>query len=53
MGDAVLGLVASQMGGAAPRWVVVRNVSDPQIKVLPSQNGCCMIEQINYAPTDH
>jgi hypothetical protein len=32
MGDAVLGLVASRMGSAAPRWVAVRNVSDPQIK---------------------
>ena len=32
MGDAVLGLVAAQMGSAAPRWVAVRNVSDPQIK---------------------
>jgi hypothetical protein len=32
MGDAVLGLVASQMGDRAPRWVAVRNVSDPQIK---------------------
>ena len=32
MGDAVLGLVASKMGGTAPRWVAVRNVSDPQIK---------------------
>ena len=32
MGDAVLGLVASQMGSKAPRWVAVRNVSDPQIK---------------------
>jgi len=32
MGDAVLGLVASQMGTNAPRWVAVRNVSDPQIK---------------------
>jgi hypothetical protein len=32
MGDAVLGLVASQLGSAAPRWVAVRNVSDPQIK---------------------
>jgi hypothetical protein len=31
MGDAVLGLVASQMGTSAPRWVSVRNVSDPQI----------------------
>jgi len=32
MGDAVLGLVISQMGANAPRWVAVRNVSDPQIK---------------------
>jgi hypothetical protein len=32
MGDAVLGLVAKQMGADAPHWVAVRNVSDPQIK---------------------
>jgi len=32
MGDAVLGLVAEDMGDQAPRWVAVRNVSDPQIK---------------------
>jgi len=32
MGDAMLGLVASQMGTSAPHWVAVRNVSDPQIK---------------------
>jgi hypothetical protein len=32
MGDAVLGLVMSRMGSGAPRWVAVRNVSDPQIK---------------------
>jgi len=32
MGDAVLGLVAEQMGDAAPRWLAIRNVSDPQIK---------------------
>lgn len=32
MGDAVLGLVAQQMGASAPAWVAVRNVSDPQIK---------------------
>ena len=31
MGDAVLGLVGSQMA-TPPRWVAVRNVSDPQIK---------------------
>jgi nucleoside phosphorylase len=32
MGDAVLGLVAKEMGNSAPPWVAVRNVSDPQIK---------------------
>jgi nucleoside phosphorylase len=32
MGDAVLGLVCSQMGANAPGWLAVRNVSDPQIK---------------------
>jgi hypothetical protein len=32
MGDAVLGLVAGESGEAAPRWLAVRNVSDPQIK---------------------
>lgn len=32
MGDAVLGLVAKELGHAAPRWLAVRNVSDPQIK---------------------
>ncbi|MGW3360763.1 hypothetical protein ACWDFL_36135 [Streptomyces bungoensis] len=31
MGDAVLGMVAEGLGGAAPRWLVVRNASDPQI----------------------
>jgi nucleoside phosphorylase len=32
MGDAVLGLVAKNMGADAPRWLAIRNVSDPQIK---------------------
>ncbi|HET6195046.1 MAG TPA: hypothetical protein VFE12_04805 [Acetobacteraceae bacterium] len=31
MGDAVLGLVASEMSDP-PRWLAIRNVSDPQIK---------------------
>ena len=31
MGDAVLGLVAEELGAAAPKWAVVRNLSDPQI----------------------
>jgi hypothetical protein len=31
MGDAVLGLVAQQLGPNAPPWLAVRNVSDPEI----------------------
>ena len=31
MGDAVLGLAASEMGKSAPAWCCVRNASDPQI----------------------
>jgi len=31
MGDAVLGLVCSELGANAPPWLCVRNVSDPQI----------------------
>jgi nucleoside phosphorylase len=37
MGDAILGLVTSRMGKAAPSWVAVRNVSDPQIKAEGSR----------------
>jgi len=32
MGDAVLGMVIQDLAGAAPKWVAVRNASDPQIK---------------------
>jgi hypothetical protein len=32
MGDAVLGMVAAELGPSAPRWLAIRNVSDPQIK---------------------
>jgi hypothetical protein len=32
MGDAILGIVMSKLGATAPRWLAVRNVSDPQIK---------------------
>jgi hypothetical protein len=32
MGDAVLGLVASEMSDTPPRYLAIRNVSDPQIK---------------------
>lgn len=31
MGDIILGAVAEELGGGAPPWVAVRNVSDPQI----------------------
>jgi hypothetical protein len=31
MGDAVLGLVVKQLGSGAPKWIAVRNASDPQI----------------------
>jgi nucleoside phosphorylase len=37
MGDAVLGLVSKELGAAAPRWLVVRNASDPPINgALPT-----------------
>jgi hypothetical protein len=35
MGDAVLGQVAADMANP-PRWVAVRNVSDPQIESVGS-----------------
>ena len=31
MGDAVLGMVISQIGAGAPAWAAIRNASDPQI----------------------
>ena len=31
MGDAVFGLVCDELGDAAPRWLVVRNLSNPAI----------------------
>ncbi len=31
MGDAVLGMVAEELGDGAPLWLVIRNASDPQI----------------------
>jgi hypothetical protein len=31
MGDAVLGMVGNEMGTEAPTYVIVRNVSDPEI----------------------
>ncbi|HET6275335.1 MAG TPA: hypothetical protein VFE16_05270 [Candidatus Cybelea sp.] len=32
MGDAVLGMVCKEIGAGAPPYIVVRNVSDPEIK---------------------
>ena len=32
MGDAVLGMVANELGAQAPVWIAVRNVSDPRMK---------------------
>ncbi len=38
MGDAVLGLVADELGSRAPNWGVIRNLSDPVINAdLPSK----------------
>ena len=47
MGDAVLGLVAKGMEHA-PRWLAIRNVSDPQIKAdgLTLQQQAAMAAQI-------
>lgn len=40
MGDAALGLAAEELGAAAPKWAVVRNLSDPQINAqLPDGPG--------------
>jgi nucleoside phosphorylase len=40
MGDAVFGLVAADLGAAAPKWLVIRNASDPQINGdLPTGSG--------------
>jgi len=45
MGDAVLGMVANKMGAAAPKWLAVRNVSDPQIKA----DGLTLKEEASLA----
>ena len=45
MGDAVLGLVAAEMGESAPHWLAIRNVSDPQIKA----NGLTLKQQAQIA----
>jgi hypothetical protein len=47
MGDAVLGLVARQLGPKAPRWLAVRNVSDPEINAA----GQTLAQQATLAAT--
>lgn len=45
MGDAVLGMVCEALGGKAPQYVMVRNVSDPQI----DSNGLTLAQQTTLA----
>jgi nucleoside phosphorylase len=45
MGDAVLGLVAQEIGTGAPAWLAIRNVSDPQIKA----DGLTLKQQADMA----
>jgi Phosphorylase superfamily len=45
MGDAVLGMVVSEMRSDKPHWIAVRNVSDPQIKAA----GLSLKQQANMA----
>jgi hypothetical protein len=45
MGDGVLGLAISEMGQTAPRWLAIRNVSDPQI----SAAGLTLAQQATIA----
>lgn len=45
MGDAILGMVAKEMGPRAPHWIAVRNVSDPEIKA----DGMNLKQQANAA----
>lgn len=47
MGDAVLGLVAQQLGAKAPPWLAVRNVSDPEINAA----GQTLTQQATLAAT--
>jgi nucleoside phosphorylase len=45
MGDAVLGMVCKKLGAEAPQYVMVRNVSDPQI----DSKGLTLAEQTKLA----
>lgn len=45
MGDAVLGMVCQQLGTGAPRYAMVRNVSDPQI----DSSGLTLAQQTTLA----
>jgi len=45
MGDAVLGMVCQELGTSAPKYVIVRNVSDPQI----DSSGLTLAQQTSLA----
>jgi nucleoside phosphorylase len=45
MGDAVLGMICEKIGAHAPRYVMVRNVSDPQI----DSSGLTIAQQTTLA----
>lgn len=50
MGDAVFGLVAEEMGADAPKWLVIRNVSDPLINGnLPTGPPTALNMQAHWA----
>jgi nucleoside phosphorylase len=50
MGDAVFGLVAEELGAAAPKWLVIRNASDPQINGdLPAGPPSALNMQAHWA----
>jgi len=50
MGDAVFGLVAEQLGPAAPKWLVIRNASDPRINgALPQGPPLALDMQAHWA----
>ncbi len=50
MGDAVFGLVAEGLGATGPKWLVVRNASDPQINGdLPTGPPSALDMQAHWA----
>jgi nucleoside phosphorylase len=50
MGDAVFGLVGAELGDAGPKWLVIRNASDPQINGdLPTGPPSALDMQAHWA----